>query len=237
MNGSPLGSGGGHFTQMSTYSQPFNPSGNIQQQPQKLNQRFNSNPELSLNDSYDDGNGQQNIIDMIENDIFNRLIQKVKTTDTETQNQLFYQELENNLKTMNSIDPGFSQQMNIDLNNLGQMNRNTLNQLYNNLSVLLGKGTNHEPNSHLLEPDNFENKKSQVLYVKGLENPNIRVQMLYNIFSNFGNILKIIFIRSKGVALLEFESAECSTVSKDYLNNIVFMGKPLRVNLEYFFNR
>jgi hypothetical protein len=53
--------------------------------------------------------------------------------------------------------------------------------------------------------------------------------MLYNIFSNFGNILKIIYIRPKAAALLEFETVEYATISKDYLNNIVFMGKPLRV--------
>ena len=59
--------------------------------------------------------------------------------------------------------------------------------------------------------------------------------MLYNIFSNFGNILKIIFIRSKAAALIEFENCDYSTISKDYLNNILFMGKPLKVKYyEYF---
>jgi len=65
--------------------------------------------------------------------------------------------------------------------------------------------------------------------VKGLEHKDIRVTMLYNIFSNFGNILKIIFIRSRAAALLEFENVEYATISKDYFNNIVFMGKPLRI--------
>ncbi len=55
--------------------------------------------------------------------------------------------------------------------------------------------------------------------------------MVYNIFSNFGNLLKIIFIKIKGVALVEYENAEYSTLAKDYLNNIVFMGSPLRVFL------
>jgi len=67
--------------------------------------------------------------------------------------------------------------------------------------------------------------------VKGLENKEIKVHMLYNIFSNFGNILKILFIPSKSSALLEFENAEYSTICMDYLNNIVFMGKPLRVRI------
>jgi len=55
--------------------------------------------------------------------------------------------------------------------------------------------------------------------------------MLYNIFSNFGNILKILYIPTKSSALLEFENSEYSTICMDYLNNISFMGKPLRVKL------
>jgi len=99
------------------------------------------------------------------------------------------------------------------LSDLKNLDRNTLTQLYQNLSVLLG----------------LDNTKSQVLYIRGLEHRDFKVHMLYNIFSNFGNILKIIFIRSKGAALIEFENLEYSTISKDYLNNIVFMGKPLRI--------
>ena len=57
--------------------------------------------------------------------------------------------------------------------------------------------------------------------------------MLYNIFSNFGNILKIIFIPSKSAALVEFENADFSTICMNYLNNVVFMTKPLRVIIQF----
>ncbi len=100
---------------------------------------------------------------------------------------------------------------------LSTLNRSTLDQLHQNLSLLLGKGGEEA------------NQKSRVLYIKGLEGRDIKVDMLYNIFSNFGNILKILFIPSKTSALIEFENAEYSTICMDYLNNIVFMGKPLRV--------
>lgn len=108
---------------------------------------------------------------------------------------------------------------------LTNMNRSTLSQLHDNISLLLGKGD--------------ENKKSKVLYVKGLEHKDIKVHMLHNIFSNFGNILKIIFIPSKSAALVEFENPDYSTICMDYLNNVVFMTKPLRVglsNLNLFYN-
>ena len=55
--------------------------------------------------------------------------------------------------------------------------------------------------------------------------------MVYNIFSNFGNIQKIIFIKFKGAALVEYENAEYSTLAKDYLNNIIFRNNPLRVHV------
>ena len=68
-----------------------------------------------------------------------------------------------------------------------------------------------------------------MLYIRNLEHKDIKINMLYNIFSNFGNILKIILIKSKAAALIEFENYYYSAISKDYLNNIVFMGKTLKV--------
>lgn len=69
-----------------------------------------------------------------------------------------------------------------------------------------------------------------MLHVNGLEHKDIKVHMVYNIFSNFGNITKIIFMRSKASCLIEFENSDYSAIAKDYLNNIVFMGKTLRIN-------
>jgi len=53
--------------------------------------------------------------------------------------------------------------------------------------------------------------------------------MIYNIFSNFGNIVSIVFVKDKAAALLEFENQEFASIAKEYLNNIVFMGSSLRV--------
>jgi len=160
-----------------------------------LNPRFGSHPDLPLGGEFP--TDQRNMIDMIERDIIARIMSKVQSQpDLESQ---------------------IAQQFGtLDYNNLSQMNKETLGQLYNSLSVILGKES--------------ENKKSPVLHVNGLEHKEIRVQMLYNIFSNFGNILKIIFMKSKASALIEFENVDYATIAKDYLNNIVFMGKPLRVN-------
>jgi len=112
---------------------------------------------------------------------------------------------------------GRNQLGSFEYEDLSNLNLQTLEKVHQNLSLLLGKDTGEE------------NVKSRVLYIKGLEGKDIKVDMLYNIFSNFGNILKILFIPSKTSALIEFENAEYSTICMDYLNNIVFMGKPLRI--------
>lgn len=80
-----------------------------------------------------------------------------------------------------------------------------------------------------IDNSDIDTKKSPVLYVRGLEHPDFKIHMLYNIFSNFGNIRSIIYTRSKGSALLEFENSDQSTLSKEYLNNVTFMGKTIKV--------
>ena len=52
----------------------------------------------------------------------------------------------------------------------------------------------------------MENRKSCVIHVKGLESKEITIQKLYNLFSNFGNILKILLIKSKAAALIQYET-------------------------------
>ena len=36
-------------------------------------------------------------------------------------------------------------------------------------------------------------------------------------------------MKSKGAVLIEYETIEYATIAKDYLNNVIFMGSPLRV--------
>eukprot|EP01017_Pseudomicrothorax_dubius_P016625 TRINITY_DN1884_c0_g2_i1.p1 TRINITY_DN1884_c0_g2~~TRINITY_DN1884_c0_g2_i1.p1 ORF type:complete len:373 (+),score=42.83 TRINITY_DN1884_c0_g2_i1:211-1329(+) len=72
-------------------------------------------------------------------------------------------------------------------------------------------------------------QKSSVLHVKGIDTELVTVTMIYNLFSSFGNIVAIIFMRAKGAALIEYETIEYATISKDYLNNITFVGSCLRI--------
>ena len=81
----------------------------------------------------------------------------------------------------------------------------------------------------------FAGEASKVLFIKGLEDQRLKVQIIYNLFSNFGNITKIIFMRNKSGALIEFQSIEYATIAKDFLNNLNFFSNYLRVSRFFSF--
>jgi RNA recognition motif-containing protein len=86
------------------------------------------------------------------------------------------------------------------------------------------------------EQDVNGEKKSLVLHVLGIENKEVNAKMLFNIFSNFGNIVKLIFIKTRAVALVEFDKISSAALAKEGLNNVSFMGKPLRITFSKYRN-
>ena len=58
--------------------------------------------------------------------------------------------------------------------------------------------------------------------------------MIYNVFSNYGNIKKLILIPLEKKALLEFLSKERSRLAIDFLNNIPFFGNRIKVTNFFF---
>eukprot|EP01017_Pseudomicrothorax_dubius_P045956 TRINITY_DN8031_c0_g1_i1.p1 TRINITY_DN8031_c0_g1~~TRINITY_DN8031_c0_g1_i1.p1 ORF type:complete len:618 (-),score=92.15 TRINITY_DN8031_c0_g1_i1:126-1979(-) len=91
--------------------------------------------------------------------------------------------------------------------------------------------SNIEKFSHILS-----DHKSPVIYVKGFDSEIVNVTMIYNVFSNFGNIMKIMYMRLKGIALIEYETVEFATIAKDYLNNMNFIGNHLRIYFSKYNN-
>lgn len=61
----------------------------------------------------------------------------------------------------------------------------------------------------------------------GITNESISVHVINNLFSNYGNITKIVLIKNKGAALIEFESENYAQDCKEILNNIKLMGDTL----------
>ena len=66
--------------------------------------------------------------------------------------------------------------------------------------------------------------------MRSLDNPFINVEMIYNLFSNFGNITQILFLKSKECALIEYENSGYATICKDSLNNLKFFTNHLKVS-------
>lgn len=68
---------------------------------------------------------------------------------------------------------------------------------------------------------------SKVLYLGGITNEKISLEILNNLLSNYGNVVKIIMLRNKLSALVEFENKQYATDTKEILNNIRLMGNTL----------
>lgn len=113
-----------------------------------LNPRFHSSPEIQLTNDYRNQNddfsnlSQQNLIDLIERDILAKIFSKVQSlelNDPNFGNQSLLQDINKNLASLglNGLSSETLNQVgNMEQNNL---NKGALNQLYNNLSLLLGK--------------------------------------------------------------------------------------------------
>lgn len=75
----------------------------------------------------------------------------------------------------------------------------------------------------------IKSPKTSVIHVKGLLNKGLKLQCLRNLFSNFGNIKKIIFFKDIGSALIEFTTEKYAEEAINYLNNATFLGFAMQV--------
>ncbi|CAD8114321.1 unnamed protein product [Paramecium sonneborni] len=74
-----------------------------------------------------------------------------------------------------------------------------------------------------------ENQPSKVVYMRGLINQNITPLNIFNLLSNFGNVIVIIYIKHKTSALVQFEKLSHAQNALDHLNNQVFFGQKLKI--------
>jgi hypothetical protein len=66
-----------------------------------------------------------------------------------------------------------------------------------------------------------------VIKISGLKHFAINVTMIYNVFSNFGNIYKMIFHKPNQTVIVEYETKFYATFAKEYLNGVFFMGSQM----------
>jgi hypothetical protein len=95
-----------------------------------------------------------------------------------------------------------------DIDNILEKNKQSKNKTQNSLL----QSTYNINAKYEIDPSNYvnplfllENRKSKVVYVRGLDDLSITIRFILNVFGNFGNVLKIIFLRNKSSCLIEFE--------------------------------
>ena len=76
----------------------------------------------------------------------------------------------------------------------------------------------------------IEQKSSRVVHVKGLEDESISTEIVASLFSNFGNIGRLLFFKKKQTALVEYHDQDSASVAKEMLNNLTFFGGQLKVS-------
>ena len=81
-----------------------------------------------------------------------------------------------------------------------------------------------------LEKSQSFNLPTRVIHVRGLDIKETKLIYLINLFSNFGNVKKIIFFKEIGVALIEFTLKDFAGMAINYLNEQIFFGQQLQVN-------
>lgn len=101
-----------------------------------------------------------------------------------------------------------------------------------------GNSNSQNTNSEKKKPSNIgkirkiiDQKSSSVIYVKGLDHPDLTAQIVNGLFSNFGNIHRVILLKKKATALIEYVDAESSSIAKEMLNNLTFFDSLLKVEL------
>lgn len=68
-------------------------------------------------------------------------------------------------------------------------------------------------------------RKSKVIYARWFDKDIVTIKMLANIFSVYGNIDKMVFLRERSNVLIQFITLEHSSDTKEYLNDVIFYGQ------------
>lgn len=88
-----------------------------------------------------------------------------------------------------------------------------------NQTQLIGEQQNG-PQSFLQNQD----KKTKVIFARWFDKNVVTINQIFNIFSAFGNIDKVIYLKEKSSALIQFNKVEYAVLAKEYLQHIEFQG-------------
>ncbi|CAD8083096.1 unnamed protein product [Paramecium sonneborni] len=74
-----------------------------------------------------------------------------------------------------------------------------------------------------------QQEKSRVIVAKSFDDSVTTIDMLYNIFSIYGNIDKMVYQKDKSTLLVEYHLQKCADQCMEKLNNVVFQGQTLQI--------
>ncbi|CAK69202.1 unnamed protein product (macronuclear) [Paramecium tetraurelia] len=74
-----------------------------------------------------------------------------------------------------------------------------------------------------------QEEKSRVIVAKSFDDSVTTIDMLYNIFSIYGNIDKMVYQKDKSTLLVEYHLQKCADQCIEKLNNVVFQGQTLQI--------
>ncbi|CAD8170843.1 unnamed protein product [Paramecium octaurelia] len=74
-----------------------------------------------------------------------------------------------------------------------------------------------------------QEEKSRVIVAKSFDDSVTTIDMLYNIFSIYGNIDKMVYQKDKSTLLIEYHLQKCADQCIEKLNNVVFQGQTLQI--------
>ncbi|CAD8125638.1 unnamed protein product [Paramecium sonneborni] len=72
-------------------------------------------------------------------------------------------------------------------------------------------------------------RKSKVIYARWFDKKVVTSTMLYNIFSIYGNIDKMIFLKERSSCLIQYIMSEHAAIAKESLNDIMFYGQSIKI--------
>ncbi|KAL4480330.1 hypothetical protein ABPG74_020846 [Tetrahymena malaccensis] len=72
-------------------------------------------------------------------------------------------------------------------------------------------------------------KKSKVIYANRFDPSKTSMHQIFNLFSAFGNIVKMIFMKAKSAALIEYQTVDFACQAKDLLGDTVFNGNIIKI--------
>lgn len=74
-----------------------------------------------------------------------------------------------------------------------------------------------------------DSNASRTLVVKGLQSHQLTNELINSLFSNFGNVTRLVYLKKKAEAYVEYPTKELASIARELLGNFSFYGCKMKV--------